>query len=177
MNNNWQQYKKINRLQNYDYSQPGLYFVTICTKNGVHHFGHVNNGVMCLNESGSIVMRQWQWLAEQYPYVILDEFVVMPNHVHGVIIIDNQSDNMRCTRRSRPAGTEASQKNLSLSNIIGAFKTTSSKLIHQYGSAEFRWHRSFYDHVIRNYGSLERIRWYISHNPELWKKDKYKINH
>jgi len=152
-------------LDEYDYSQPGHYFVTLCTKDRTHWFGEIKDGEIVLNEYGSILQKQWNWLPEQYPYVELDVFAVMPNHFHGVIAIVGDG----CIvggGRDRPL-----RKTKPLPELIGAFKTTSSKLIHQAGGNEFHWQRSFYDHIVRDELSLNRIREYIVNNPAQWDSD------
>jgi putative transposase len=156
------QNRKRNRLKDFDYSQGDGYFVTICTKDKVNYFGEIQNGEMILNEYGKIVKQQWLWLQKQYNYVSLDEFVIMPNHLHGLLIINNDVGNGR--DRSLP-------EIKSLSSLIGAFKTTSSKMIHQNGNINFSWQKSFYDHIIRNEKSLENIRVYIHYNPLKWEWD------
>ncbi len=160
--------RKLNRLKDYDYSQEGYYFVSICTKEKEAYFGRMENEKMILNEYGEIVKRQWLWLENQYGYVCLDEFIVMPNHFHGILVIDNNFDN-KCRDRSRPVPTV---KIKSLSELIGVFKTTSSKSIHQNGLVQFKWQRSFYDHIIRNDKSLNNIRKYIIDNPLKWDLDE-----
>ena len=154
--------RKPNRLKDYDYSRNGLYFVTICTKDRINYFGEIANGEMILNEFGKIAENQWIWLQTQYDYVILDEFKIMPNHVHGILIIANDVGNGR---------DRSLQKTKSLSSLIGAFKTTSSKLIHQIGNVQFFWQKSFHDHIIRNEKSLDNIRQYIHYNPQKWQWD------
>ncbi len=158
--------KTRNRLEGYDYSQSNYYFVTICTANRKEYFGKIDDNQMILNYHGQIVEQQWQWLAKQYSYVKLDEYVVMSNHVHGILIIDDSD-------RSRPVPTNHIK---SLSSLIGAFKTTSSKLIHQNGLSDFSWQRSFYDHIIRNDESLNKIREYIINNPINWANDEENSN-
>ena len=79
--------KPRNRLEGYDYSQSNYYYVTICTDERKEWFGEIKNDQMILNDHGQIVRQQWQWLAEQYTYVELDEYIVMPNHIHGILII------------------------------------------------------------------------------------------
>lgn len=106
-------------------------------------------------------------MKERYPYVDLDEFIIMPNHIHGIIIINDSS----CRDKSRPVPT-AGIKIKSLSQLVGAFKTTSSKLIHENGLEKFAWQRSFYDHIIRNEKSLTQIRNYIRYNPMKWGEDR-----
>ena len=118
---------------------------------------------MILNEYGEIVKERWLWLQDQYNYVKCCEYAIMPNHFHGILIIDT----IVGAGRDLPL-----QKIKPLSELIGAFKTTSSKLIHQTGLNEFRWQRSFYDHIIRNESSLNNIRQYIRQNPLNWDTDK-----
>lgn len=157
--------RKSNRLPRYDYSQDGYYFVTVCTHNRIEWFGKIENDQMILNECGQIVEKQWVWLSEQYSYVKLDEFAVMPNHLHGILIIVGGG-------RDRPL-----QKIKSLSELIGAFKTTSSKLIHMAGLKDFHWQKSFYDHVIRNEKELMEIREYVLNNPKKWDMDIENVGH
>ena len=193
--------RKHNRLINFDYKTNGLYFVTICTKNREHLFGGVHHDFMCVNRIGSIVYRQWEWLFAQYPYIIDHGFIVMPNHIHGIVEIDRSltddkiemdiTDNnvlLDCNGRdrSRPVPTDVTnkldiEKNikptkiLSLSNIIGAFKTTSSKMIHQQNFPQFNWQRSFHDHIIKNEKEYEQIYKYVGMNPVLWNRDRNNI--
>ncbi len=121
---------------------------------------------MVLNEYGKIAEKQWFWLAEQYPYVILHEFVVMPNHIHGIIEI-NRAKILR-------TGHDLSQQNIkikSLSELMGAYKTTVSKQIHLEGFKEFSWQRSFHDNIIRDDKSFQNICEYINTNPMTWEND------
>ncbi|MBU3979223.1 transposase [Patescibacteria group bacterium] len=158
--------RKLNRLQKYDYSQNGYYFITVCAKGKIEYFGKIENGKMILNEYGKIVKQQWLWLAKQYNYVNLDEFIIMPNHLHGIIVVGTGRDlSLRYEMPDKP-------KIKSLSELMGAFKTTSSKLIHRNGLPEFQWQRSFYDHIIHDEKSLEKIREYIANNPLKWDFDR-----
>ncbi len=116
---------------------------------------------MILNEYGTIAEKQWYWLEEQYPYVSLHAFVVMPNHIHGIIEIN----------RSRIISSDPI-KIKPLSELIGAYKTTVSKQIHLSGFMEFQWQRSFYEHIIRDEKTLETISDYIINNPVNWEQDK-----
>ena len=156
--------RKRNRLQYYDYSQNGYYFVTVCTWQKINHFGKIKNGFMSLNKFGLIVQKQWIWLSIQYPYVDLDDFIVMPNHIHGIIIINDNSVGNGRDRSLR--------KIKSISELIGAFKTTSSKIIHNAGLYTYRWQKSFHDHIIRDEADLYRIRQYIRNNPAQWVFDR-----
>ncbi len=168
--------KKI-RLPNYDYSQPGAYFVTTCVKNRQCVFGNIHNGQMQLNEYGKIVQEQWEWLHQQYPYLQMDAFVVMPNHFHAILIIvgngRNHSQQYDTVRNVVGNGRDRSLqcKIKPVPELMGAFKTRSSKFIHQLGFADFQWQKSYYDHIIRNEHSLNRIRQYIVDNPQKWELD------
>ena len=135
---------------------------------------------MILNAFGDIVKNQWLWLEQQYWFVILDEFVVMPNHFHGILIID--SDNNKSQELSLVAENSRDcslPKIKPLPQLIGAFKTTSSKLIHnleslsktQYEQIQFKWHKSFYDRIIRTEKELNNVRNYIKNNPLKWSLD------
>jgi REP element-mobilizing transposase RayT len=133
---------------------------------------------MKLNKAGEVVKSRWQWLAKHYEYISLDEFAVMPNHVHGILIINKHVNvNRRDNPRIVPTNMGLSQKVYSrryntLSKTINAFKTTASKRIHQLDVVEFKWQRSFYEHIIRNEKSLNKIRRYIRNNPIKWDIDK-----
>ena len=136
--------------------------------------GDVTNGKMILNEYGKVAEQQWLWLAGQYDYVKLDEFVIMPNHMHAILVIaddGDRRDNPRVVPTRTPTTAYNRRHNL-LSKSVNAFKTTTSKLIHQHGLMEFIWQRSFYDHVIRNDESLRGIREYITNNPMKWHLDR-----
>jgi putative transposase len=117
---------------------------------------------MNLNEYGEIARRQWNWLSEQYGYVVLHSFVVMPNHIHGIIEINH----LRIL-------SSPQIKIKSLSEIMGAYKTTVSKHIHLAGFVDFKWQRSFYEHIIRNEKSLDTITEYINSNPVNWERDEF----
>ncbi len=161
--------RKPNRKPGYDYSSPGYYFITVCVKNRLPVFGNIEKRRMNLNDYGKIVERQWHWIGEQYKYITLDEFVIMPDHIHGILLIgddcwDNCRDNPRIVPTIVPTGINP-RHNL-LSKTINALKTTSSKWIHIAGEPEFRWQRSFHDIIIRDEGDLRNIRNYIKTNPD-----------
>ncbi|MCL5666811.1 MAG: transposase [Patescibacteria group bacterium] len=153
--------RKANRLKQYDYSRPGFYFVTVCAKDMRCCFGEVIKGEMILNEWGKIAEKFWKEIPKYYKGISLDVFRVMPNHVHGIIVIgDVGADIIRPYKRP------------SISQMVGSFKRVSSKAIHITDN-NFAWHKSFYDHVIRKEESLDKIREYIINNPLKWKLDKY----
>ena len=154
------------RLEEYDYSQAGAYFVTLCTLNRECLFGNITEGKMILNAAGRIVSDSWVWLARQYDYVLLDESIIMPNHLHGIIVIEDR-------RRPNAGGSRTAptmEKQKSLGRLVGAFKTISTKKINQTRATQSAklWQRNYYEHVIRNDEELNRVREYISHNPLKW---------
>ncbi len=158
--------RKSNRLQGYDYSRNNLYFVTLCVQDRLCCLGKVINGKMYPNEYGEIVEERWFWLSEQYPYVRSHIFIVMPNHVHGILEI-----NRTCPKTGINLSKEMKIK--SLSELMGAFQTTASKAIHLAGFDGFSWQRSFHDHIIRKDGSYQYIYDYIKNNPKNWDEDTF----
>lgn len=160
--------RKANRLKNYDYAKDNLYFVTSCVKDMLCCFGEVVDKKMILNNYGRIANDQWHWLAEKYPYIILHEFIVMPNHIHGIIEISRKKIDRVASHNDQPE-----IKIKSLSELMGAYKTTSSKQIHLIGFDDFKWHRSFHDHIIRDYMAYIRIANYIINNPIKWNGEKF----
>jgi putative transposase len=154
------------RLKGYDYSQAGIYFVTMVTKGRKNLFGEVLDGEMRLNECGEIIAETWQWLAIQYPYIELGAWIVMPNHFHGILIIDDS-----CWGGSRTAPTGMKRK--TLGRLIGAFKTVSTKKMNilRHSEGSILWQRDFYDRIIRNQQELELTWRYIESNPARWKTD------
>ncbi len=168
--------RKLNRLSGYDYSTAGSYFITICIKNRECMFGEILDGEMKLNESGKITDEQWKWLFQQYNYIRMDEYVIMPNHFHGIIhIVGNGNIPMYGTVATVPRGDNdrsLHRKIKPIPELIGAFKTTSSKLIHRNGNIEFHWQKSYHDRIIRNERELYRIQKYITNNPKNWNRDK-----
>ncbi|MGZ3524430.1 MAG: transposase [Thermodesulfobacteriota bacterium] len=153
------------RLRDYDYSQSGYYFVTICAKDRKGFFGSVAEGKMNLNICGEIVSKCWYDLPKHYLNCSLDSFIIMPNHVHGVVAIDNENV---VGNGLKPFPTHG------LSEIIRGFKSFSSRKINEEirNDDEFQWQKSFYDHVIRTDQSLESIREYIQNNPLKWDLDR-----
>jgi len=143
------------RLKNYDYSQNGYYFVTICTKHRFHHFGVIKNGKMVLNRYGKIVQKCWDDLPNHYWNCKLDAFIIMPDHIHGIVVIDNNSN---CTIKTNK---------YPLSEIIRGFKTFSSRKINDIKTThKFSWQARYYDNIIRSKKSLQIIRKYILYNAE-----------
>ena len=210
------------RLRGYDYTQAGVYFITVCVKHRACLFGDVVGGVMRLNEAGQRVQSVWDDLPLHYPHLILDAFVVMPNHVHGIVVLKNDADdkgaglkpaptqpetaalsghaNVRagfkpiCTEletaallgcanvgagfkpaRTEPARTQPTlTKRHDLPEIVRAFKTFSARRINALRDAVGTpvWQRNYFEHIIRDEGSLNDIRQYITNNPAQWDLDR-----
>jgi REP element-mobilizing transposase RayT len=164
------------RLKDWDYSTPWWYYVTVCTKNFKSWFGDIKNGKMILNKLGKVVDEEWKKTKEIRKNVELDYYVVMPNHFHGIIIINDVETSRRDVSKEqktghRPVSTEL--KSNSLGSIIGQFKSICTKRIHSMGNSAFNWQPRFYDHIIRNENDLSRIRTYIQNNPLKWELDEY----
>jgi putative transposase len=161
------------RLQGYDYSQSNYYFITTCTQNRQNWFGEIKNQKMILNFYGKICLEHLQNLPNHYNNIKIDTFVIMPNHVHVIIVI-NQND--KSTTNGQ--GLALSLQNKSLSKILNDFKSFSSQEINKLmtDDKKFKWQRSFYDHVIRNERSLQKIREYITNNPINWAHDKENLS-
>jgi REP-associated tyrosine transposase len=149
------QRRKTIRLKGYDYSQAGAYFVTICARNRSCLFGEIVDGEMRSNACGRIVGDSWQWLPHRFAYVEVDAWIVMPNHLHGILVIHD----------------DAYQP---LARLIGAFKTVSARRIniHRDMQGASVWQRGYYEHVVRDEKSLNRIRQYIADNPAHWAIDR-----
>ena len=194
--------RKPIRLKEYNYSQPGYYYVTICTYNRSLLFGEIINNYkepnpvivgsqravtanvtvtgsdkipkININQYGQIAREEWentQWLRNN---VKLDEFVIMPNHIHGIIIL-HDTGTARCDRTGYNKGLFAG----SLSVIIRSFKSAVTKRINELRQTTTPtiWQRSFYDHVIRIDSSLQNIREYIRNNPTTWAADENNPGH
>lgn len=171
--------RRLNRLPEYDYSQSGYYYVTLCTKGKISYFGRVVNENMSLSKIGDIAKSRWQEIPSHYENVRIDQFIVMPNHIHGIIIIDS-GDIVGTEQCSVPtdnaAKTDSEYKRTYglLSQVIKSFKeavTKQVRLTEDY--RDFAWQRSFYDHVIRNEVALSKIREYVLLNPAKWEIDEY----
>ena len=161
------------RLKGYDYSQAGYYFVTICCYQRQRLFGKIVNGAMQLNQYDEIVAETYQWLSLRYPYVHLDEWIIMPNHFHGIIVLTDKP--RRGGSGTAPTQTIAPEpKRKPLGRLIGAFKTVSTKQINIIRSAPGTpvWQRNYYEHIIRNENALNNIRQYIINNPLSWHVDQ-----
>ncbi len=162
-------YRRLNRLKDYDYSQPGAYFITICTKKRGCLLGEIEKDRMKVNHYGEIVRLSWLELPQHYSNVELDAFVIMPNHIHGIIFLTDVGAGLK------PAPTASPRdKRHGLPEIIRAFKTFSSRQINKFRNMPGTsvWQRNYYEHVIRKDESLAQIREYIETNPLRWALDK-----
>jgi len=181
--------KKQYRYKNYDYSQNGMYFVTICTKDREEFFGEIKNGKMELSEIGSIADKFWREIPDHLSFTDLDEFAVMPNHIHGIIEICKEGEietvgTGQCPvptvsmETTKPTGSKFGHVTpKSLSTIIGTYKSIVTKTINlQIPNSGFAWQTRFHDRIIRDDDELNRIREYIQTNPETWERDRNNIN-
>ena len=167
------------RLRGWDYSGAGWYFVTICTRGRECVFGDVVNGEMRLSSVGEIVADEWRKTPTIRPNVELDEWIVMPNHLHGIIVITYPVETTRrvvSTELSRRVVSTRQQSSRLLSNslgsIIGQIKSVCTKRIRLSGCHEFDWQERFHDEIIWNELALNNIRKYIVDNPARWNIDR-----
>ncbi len=175
------------RLRNWDYRLNGLYFVTICTKDKKYFFGEIQNDIMGLSEIGLLVYRYWLEIPQHFPFVKLDKFVIMPNHVHGIIIVDKcdletpgsgvstpcrnyQRGQGYCVPSSLSGGKNEKWQPASLGVIINQYKricTIKARKI----LPDFAWQPRYYDHIIRDEKSYNKIIDYIINNSTRWDVD------
>lgn len=157
------------RLRDYDYSGDGAYFVTICVAGRECLFGEAAGGVVRLNDAGLVVAECWQAIPDHFPQVELDEFVVMPNHLHGIIINDGRGTACRAQIEESFGGPVAG----SLATIIRSFKSAVTKRINTLrdNPGVPVWQRNYYERVIRHDRELDGIRQYIADNPAKWETD------
>lgn len=166
-----------NRKRGFDYSSRGYYFVTICVQNRGKCLGKVKDGCMIKSPYGQIAEHFWSQIPRFYDDVNIDEYIVMPNHVHGIVVIGDgiwggaehcsaHWDAEHCSARTNPNPNPSSNYG-KLSKIVKAFKEAVIKYIHQnFGDYEFSWQTSFYDVIVRDDKQLRNIRNYIRKNPE-----------
>jgi REP element-mobilizing transposase RayT len=180
-------HRRTIRLKGYDYSQAGLYFITICCQDRICRFGKIENGEMILNEYGQIAQQCWLEIPEHFPHSVLHEYIIMPNHVHGIIELTNDDDITVGVKNFSPHDisdfsphdiSDIRAKNFSpqhgtsrtIGSIIRGFKIGVTK---QFGATI--WQRNYYEHIIRNEQSYQNISDYIIQNPENWTEDKFYI--
>ncbi len=172
------------RVRNYDYAQAGIYFVTVCTWKQRSLFGKVLNNKMHLNDAGQIVATEWLRTPRLRPQIELDEFVVMPNHLHGILVILSGSRRGVLQYAPTPDATNGApqQPFRSPSQTIGAivrgFKAAVTKRINNIQDIPVRpvWQRNYYEHIICNGAELDQTRRYIRDNPAVWEQDENNPN-
>ena len=177
------------RLQNWNYANEAMYFITICTKNKENYFGEIvntnndTNAILQPTEIGKIAQIEWYKSIEMRPDMNLEfgEFVVMPNHIHGIIMIGANKFNTSLERRDAMHGvsTNANEfknkftpQSKNLSSIIRGFKSAVTTYARK-NSIEFDWQTRFHDHIIRSNDAYQRISDYIINNPRKWQQDKF----
>ena len=170
------------RLKDWDYSVPWWYDITVNTENHSNYFGTVQDGKMTLNTFGEVVKSEWLRSKEVREHIDLDYFIIMPNHLHGIVVINESTEvKSEVVEMHR----HASQKLLyqieenkyarnSLSNIMRGFKSSVTVWAHGNGYSRFKWQSRFFDHIIRNNEDLFRIRKYMENNPVRWSIEKKK---
>ncbi len=185
------------RLKGYDYSRSGLYFVTICCQDRICRFGKIENGEMVLNDFGKIACNEWEKLPERYPNMFLDVFQIMPNHIHGIIALGNIHDTVAdvgatlavASNNNTDRVDDGATVNMSTARvaptasptigaIVGAYKSlVTNKCLEIYKlRGEYMGkllQRNYWEHIIRNEQSHQRIANYIINNPANWGNDKF----
>jgi REP element-mobilizing transposase RayT len=176
------------RLQSWDYRTPAWYFITICTHQRYHHFGEIRKGIMGLSAIGSVAAQNWLAIPDHYDHVALDAWIIMPNHVHGLIgIMDWPTSNpspletpVETSHGMSPQrGISKGKKRKfgqpvagSISTIINQYKGSVTRMVRRQGHDDFAWQTLFYDHIVRNKKAFHRIRKYILNNPLKWNQDQ-----
>lgn len=151
------QHRRSIRLRGYDYTQAGAYFVTICVRPRGNILGEVRDGEMTLNEAGRTAQTGWLELDRRFVGLTLDAFVIMPDHLHGLLLLGE-------SRLEAPSSRPA------LGQIVRVFKALTARQIRQLG-IEFTWQRNYYERIVRHDGELDRVREYIAGNPAKWETE------
>ncbi len=180
-------HRKSIRLKGYDYSQAGMYFITICCQDRKYRFGKIENDKMILNEMGNIAYVEWLKLTERFSNFELDVFQIMPNHMHGIIVlngtsigatlVDTQND-VDIGAGASPAPTAPTAPTKTVGDIVGAYKSlVANGCLDIYKSKNKilgkLWQRNYWEHIIRDEKSYQTISEYIINNPAKWTKDKF----
>ena len=181
-------HRKSIRLKGYDYSQAGLYFITICVQNREYLFGKIENAKMELNDAGRMVATEWFKLTSRYDNIKLHEFIVMPNHFHAILEIvgatlvvaqnNTVAQNNADMGNGQPQEVAPTNKK-TIGNMVGAFQSIATvqyiRGVKNSGWEPFNgklWQRNYYEHIIRNEKSHQNISEYIINNPAKWANDK-----
>ncbi len=186
------------RLQHWDYRNNAVYFITICTKDRYHFFGEIKHSKMITTPIGAIADVLWFELKNRHRNIELGEFIIMPNHLHGIIFLQNDTldiENKHSTQsntknlqhaknnpktghalslQAKPIGKNRFQNigKKSLSAIIGGYKSAVTKHANRL-NLDFAWQPRFYEHIIRDESTLHKITEYINNNPLTWEQDKF----
>lgn len=178
------------RLKEYDYSQAGLYFITICCNERMHRFGKIENGEMVLNEFGNTAYNEWVKLTERFPHFELDVFQIMPNHMHGIILLNDIpavgagftpaqiNDNTNGQSPNGQSPNRQPQRSPTVGDIVGAYKSLVAngclEIYKQKNEMMGKlWQRNYYERIIRSQQSYQIISEYIINNPAKWADDKF----
>ena len=174
--NSEKHHRRSIRLKGYDYSQSGLYFITICVQNRHCLFGEIENGEMICNEYGKIAATEWINTESIRDNIRLHEYIIMPNHIHGIIEIVRRTDDGKGESQFAPLGKDDGKgdgKGEDEGKGELQFAPTAPTIIK---SLKYKiWQRNYYEHIIRNEKSYQRISEYIITNPQIWYIDKFKI--
>ncbi len=168
------------RLHGHNYRLPGWYFVTICTKDMGHYFGKIRDKKMRLSPAGIIARECWRRIPTHFPHVELDAFVVMPNHVHGIVVINEYPGSVGTQNFASLQSHGVPNHNvdnlfgpqsMNLASIIRGFKIGVTKWTNN-NNEPFAWQPRYHDRIIRDTDALEQIRYYIRNNPRVWWRDR-----
>ncbi len=190
MNGKFQNKYRIpsSRLKNWDYGKNGAYFITICTGHREHFFGKIvsvnHQNEMQMNEIGKLALQFWSEIPKHFPFVELGNYQIMPNHVHGILIIDKKYivddivvETLQCNVYNENVIKKVQMSKISpkpgtVSTILRSYKSVVTKNAH-YIHTDFEWQERFHDHIIRDSESFEKIQSYIENNVANWKEDKF----
>lgn len=164
--------RKLIRLKNYDYSQFGFYFLTLCTKNRIQYFGTIKDKQLHLTEIGNIAKHYWEEIPKHFPHIFLDEFIIMPEHIHGILVIQNSPPARTNNYWSQQPKGESQTPipwqttwSLTISSAIRGFKIGVTKWCRQNNHPGFTWQKSFHDRIIRTETEYINVQQYIINNP------------
>jgi len=178
------------RKPDWDYRWHAVYFITICTQNRLHYFGNIENGKMILSDTGQIASTHWFDITNHFPFIQLINFVVMPNHIHGLLQIRENNNGIPVetlhatslrpvsipiiseTPHKNESMAKISPKRGSLSSVLRSYKSAVTKYANQ-NELEFGWQSLFHDHIVKEGDEYNRIIEYISNNPHNWQNDKF----
>ncbi len=162
------------RLKGYDYSRAGLYFVTLCCQDRACLFGEIRNGQHFLNDAGKIANGYWLEIPAHFPNAVLHEYIVMPNHVRGIIELVNEGvENQNRVENFQPQNEFQKIIPHSIGSIVRGFKIGVTKWFRQNTDVHTVWQRNYWEHIIRDDQAYQRISDYIINNPAKWADDKF----